>query len=318
MSSQTPLFVLSSGRTGSTLLARMIRSHPELLCVSDLFEPVGTVPYFDGARVVDGPAFFDVLSTPSFPQRIAYWRHQPNDELLYLHDDDEQVSLLTSYTLPFLTEGDPMPLHDEVRAACAARGHASMPEHLIWFFDWLRDRFGKRLWIERTGGSLPHTRDIVACWPDAKFVHNYRDPRETAISMLKGSFFRLYLALIKNPELGRWDWSVTPPVEELGATLNGWIVEAVEVLESVPASRCADLAYEDLLNDPEATLLGFAGFVLDRAQPTAVDRAWAAEQAATIRPPSLKFQHLPPDEQARLSAVVSPARCALGYTDAAS
>ncbi len=136
--------------------------------------------------------------------------------------------------------------------------------------------------------------------------------------MLKGSFFRLYFELIKDPGLGRWDWSVTPPVEDLGAMLNGWIVDAVAAFGSVPASQYADLAYEDLLNDPEATLLRFAGFVLDRAEPTETDRTWAATQAATIRPPSLKFGRLTPEEQARLSAVVAPARRALGYTDADS
>ena len=51
---QTPIFVVSSGRAGSTLLARMIHRHPQLLCVSDLFEPVGEVPYFDHRKIVDG------------------------------------------------------------------------------------------------------------------------------------------------------------------------------------------------------------------------------------------------------------------------
>ncbi len=313
MSVQTPIFVLSSGRTGSTLLARMIDRHPDLLCVSDLFEPVGSVPYFDRNQVLDGPAFFGILSRPSFPQRTRYWRLQANAELLFLHDDDEMVSLLLSYTLPFLTKGQPMALFEEIRVACSTRGLETMPSHLIWLFDWLRDRFGSKVWIERTGGSLPHTDQIVARWPEAKIVHNYRDPRETAISMLTGSFFRLYLELSRDPDLAEWDSEFMPPVEDMGAMLNGWMVDAVPVLDKVPDGQKINLAYEDLLGSPEDTLLRFACFVLDRSEPTAADRVWAAEQASTIRPPSLKFPRLSPDDQARLEAAVAPAVRLLGY-----
>ena len=78
----------------------MIREHPRLLCVSDLFEPIGPEPYFDRGRTVDGAEFLQVLSRPSLPQRIAYWRQQPTGELLFLPEDDQLVSLLLTYTLP--------------------------------------------------------------------------------------------------------------------------------------------------------------------------------------------------------------------------
>ena len=79
----------------------MINRHPQLLCVSDLFEPVGEVPYFDRSKIVDGKEFFKILSGPSFPQRIKYWREQPTSELLFMPEDDDMVSLLLTYTLPF-------------------------------------------------------------------------------------------------------------------------------------------------------------------------------------------------------------------------
>ena len=110
-----------------------------------------------------------------------------------------------------------------------------MAGHLIRFFDWLRDRYEKDLWVERTGGSLPHMRQIVDTWPDAKIVHNYRDPREVALSMMTGSFFRLYLELEKNPDLGDWDWNHMPPIEEMGAMLNRWLVDGQAAAEAVLA-----------------------------------------------------------------------------------
>jgi hypothetical protein len=307
------LFLVSSGRTGSTFLARMIHRHPRLFCVSDLFEPVGEVPYFDRSRKVDGREFFEVLSGRSFPQRIAYWREEPTDELLYLPDDDAMVSLLLCYTLPFAVGGDPMDLYRELEEAVAAFGRDEMANHTLRFFDWLRDRFGKDLWIERTGGSLPHMRRIVDTWPDAKIVHNYRDCRETAISMMTGSFFRLYLELGKDPDLGHWDWAHMPPIEEMGTMLNAWIVDALDALAGVPEPRKMALSYESVLDDPETALLDLCRFVFDRDEPTAEDVRWAKEEARAVVRPPLKFPELPRDEQGRLQASCAEGLELLGY-----
>jgi hypothetical protein len=313
MSSQQPIFVISSGRAGSTMVARMVQRHPRLLCVSDLFEPVGQEPYFDRVTQLDGKAFFEILSRPSFPQRIAFWRAQPTDELLYLDEDDRMVSLLTSYTLPFLTGGDPRELYARAKVAVEGFGTASPADHLIGFFDWLRDHFAMDFWVERTGGSLPHTREILATWPDAKVVHVYRDSRETAISMMTGSFFRLYLELEKNPQLGEWDWTYTPPLEEMGAMLNAWVVEALSALEGHPEGLKMDLAYEDLLTRPEEALLGLCAFITERREPSDEDREWAAAQSRRIRPPELKFPQLAVEEQEKLATACGPALAALGY-----
>ncbi len=313
MTTQTPIFVVSSGRAGSTLLARMVHRHPRLLCVSDIFEPVGEIPYFDRRRRVDGKEFFGVLSAASFQQRIDYWRAQPTGELLFLPEDDRMVSLLLSYTLPFLAGSEPMDLYHELEAAAGSWPEDSMPGHLIRSFDWLRDRYGKDLWVERTGGSLPHMKDIIDTWPDAKIVHNYRDCREVALSMMTGSFFRLYLELEKNPDLGEWDWSHMPSIEEMGAMLDRWVVDAVAALEAVPPERRLDLAYEDLLDDAAGTLLRLSNFIFDREEPAAEDVAWAEKEVAVIRRPPLKFTELGAGEQRSLEASLAGGLAALGY-----
>ncbi len=311
---QTPIFVVSSGRAGSTLLARMIHRHPRLLCVSDIFEPVGEIPYFDCERQVDGKEFFNILSAPSFQQRIDFWRAQPTSELLFLPEDDQMVSLLLSYTLPFLAGNEPMDLYRELESTIEGWPVASMPDHLIHFFDWLRDHYKSDLWVERTGGSLPHMRQIIETWPNAKIVHSYRDTRETAISMMKGSFFRLYLELEKNPDLGEWDWNYMPPLEEMGAMLNRWTVDAVDALESVPADRRLDVSFEDLVEKPARTLQRLSNFVFDREEPTPEDVTWAEAERAVIRRPPLKFPNLPRDQQERLEAVCAEGLEALGYS----
>ena len=104
-------FFLTSGRSGSTALARLLHTHPDVAVISDLFEPAVDEPYFDQVHPITGEQFWKLLIRPSIPQRIAHWRRLPTDELLFLPDDDADVSLLMSYTLPFLAP-DPWALRD--------------------------------------------------------------------------------------------------------------------------------------------------------------------------------------------------------------
>jgi len=312
MSSQTPLFIVSSGRAGSTFLARLINMHPDIICISDLFEPVGSNPYFQEDHVVSGPDFFKILSRPSHKQRIAYWRRQPTDELLFLHDDDEMVSLLLSYTLPSLTEGNPMQLFCELERACEGFGLASMPDHLINLFEWLRDRFSKSLWVERTGGSLPHMEEIVNTWPTARIVHYYRDPRETAISMIKGDFFRLYLELLKNPELDKWDFEHIPPIQEMAAMLNRWIVDASDALDKVASERKTNMRYEDLIEKPQDTLLDLLHFIKE-GRLSDTDIRWAEESSELVRKPPMRFPRLSNKDREALVGACREGVEILGY-----
>lgn len=311
MSNQTPIFIISSGRTGSTLLARMLNRHPELVIISDLFEPVGDEPYFHPEWNVNGAEFWKIISRPSFPQRIKSWRRKPNAELLFLPDDDNLVSLLLSYTIPFISD-EPMKFFYELEKEVAAFPKDNMTGQMIRLFDHLRDKIGKSLWVERTGGSLPHAEKIMRLWPDAKIVHNIRDPREIAISMMKGSFFRLYLELEKNPQLGEWDESYFPPLEEMGAMINRWFVAAAPSFEAFPSERMRILRYESLMKNTEETLLTLIPYFLER-EVNATDREWAKAESAIIRPSSLKFPKLERAQQASLEAAVKESMNILGY-----
>ena len=312
MSGQIPIFIISSGRTGSTLLAHMLNRHPEILIVSDLFEPVGDEPYFHADKLVNGAEFWSILKRPSYPQRIKSWRRKANAELLYLHPDDEMVSLLLSYTIPFISK-DPMKEFYELEEAIKQFPEDTLPNQTIRFFELLRDRKEKRIWVERTGGSLPHTRKMLDIWRDAKIVHNYRDPRETALSMMRGSFFRLYLELEKNPDLKDWDEDYFPPVEEMGAMLNQWVVDAEAAFQDFPEDQQRGLSYEELMTNPEQSLLGLISFFLER-EPNQQDLEWVRAEAEIVSAAPLRFPKLEKDVAERLASAVEGAMKILGYS----
>ncbi|NND76034.1 MAG: sulfotransferase [Ilumatobacter sp.] len=292
-------FILTTGRSGSTMLARALHTHPEVVVVSDLLEPALSEIYFDPLIRLDGVAFWDVLSRPSLPERIRYWRTRPTDELLLLPDEDDDVSLLMAYTLPFLT-AEPWELHDELRTALGTRPERPATDHFAFVLDFLRDRFGGTTWIERTGGSLPHAASIVAQWPTARFLVLRRDPVETALSMRSGSFFRLYLAM-KSGETSAWlDERFADPAA-LAAMIEHWTVDAEPALAAVPADRLHHLTYERLLSEPVAALADVVRFVLDR-DLTAADTDWATDRACGIDPPPRRAEALSAADVTRIRA----------------
>ena len=93
-------------------------------------------------------------------------------------------------TLPHLTD-DHERLWDDLSAALRSRGRASLTAHYRFIFEWLADRFAKKVWIERSGLSLLFVPTLAKMFPDARFVHLYRDGRDTAISMSRHPYFRL-------------------------------------------------------------------------------------------------------------------------------
>ncbi|KAG1647388.1 Tubulin polyglutamylase TTLL6 [Nymphon striatum] len=284
ISDQIPQFIVTSGRSGSTMLARMLQRHPELVCMSDLIEPVGDVPFIDTERIVSSQDFLATLQAPSLPERIRFWRAQPTDELLHLPEHDADVSLLLTYALPFLQPDDPEGLLRDLCDAIGMREPATMAAHLFASFAWLRDRFGGTRWVERTGGSLPHAKKLVDTFPQGRFIHLHRDPAEVAISMQTGSFFRLYHLLEDNPALDRWDWNVVPEPAVLAAMLDRWEVAACQAWRALPNDQFLRIRYEDLMADGPHHLLRVLAFLLERCSVM-------SETGDTQGPPNAVVHH---------------------------
>lgn len=63
MRAARPVIVVSTGRSGSTMLSNIVRSHPELLSLSELFILLDDPAFPDGP--ISGLRFWEILSRPS-------------------------------------------------------------------------------------------------------------------------------------------------------------------------------------------------------------------------------------------------------------
>ncbi len=329
------VFVVSTGRCGSTMLSNMLRLNPEILSLSEFLAMLLPGPLPPGE--LDAAAYWRLLTEPWPFFRHAYRLGVRIPEFLYLPGPDSRFTpargippiLITA--LPHLSE-DPEGLYDEVEAFVAGLTPASAAAQHRRLFGWLRDRLGARVWVERSGSSLLYLSQLANLFPDAKFVHLYRDGRECAYSMSRNAGYRLgavammlqsrlgmspYLGEVKPPEQVPPDLRpfmpetfdheaferFEVPVAEMGQFWSDMIMPALDVLASLPPERVLQASYEDLVAEPRQALLRLARFIgLPHPDP-----GWLDHAVDLIQPRSPRWLALPEEQINQLTRVCEPA-----------
>jgi Sulfotransferase family len=328
------VFVVSSGRCGSTMLSKMLRLNPQILSLSEFF---ALLPDPLPPGELDAAAYWRLLTEPWTFMTHAYRLDVRVPEFLYRPGPDSRFTPTTGIppilitTLPHLSD-DPEGLYDEVGEFVAGLTPADASAQHRRLFQWLCDRRGARLWVERSGSSLMYVSQLAERFRDAKFVHLYRDGRECAYSMSRNAGYRLAsVAMMLQSRLGTSPYlsdNAPPPhvptdlrpfmpetfdhdaferfdvpVAELGQFWSDMIMPALDVLASLPSERVLQLSYEDLAAEPKRSLLRLTRFV-DLPQ---ADRGWIDRAAALVQPRSPRWPTLPEEQISELTRVCAPA-----------
>jgi putative sulfotransferase len=318
MDGRSPLFVVGTGRCGSTMLSDLLREHDRVLSLSEFFcfttDLGGRIARAFATEPLDAGELWRLIAG-AHPKQTTMVRHGVGiPEMLYQPGPSTRftaetgVPALMQTTLPHLTP-DAETLFSEVEAFVAGLPPAPMADHYARLFDWLTARFEKRIWVERSGGSLRVVRRLMQTFPGARFVHIVRDGRACARSMSRHYGFRMALIAMQLTEIlgvdpyessdrtyigdvpddlvpflpeafdaeafRRWE----TPLPLCGHYWSGEIRAGVRELLSLPADRVLTMRYEDFLTDPERSLSQLAAFL----GPEYVDDAWVTAAAPKIR-----------------------------------
>lgn len=336
----TPVFIVGTGRCGSTMLSDILRLHPDILSVSEFF----TLATDLGGRIaetfpdgeVDGATLHAITCGAHPKQTLMHRCNISMSEVLY-RPVEPAVPAILQTTLPHLTP-EPTALFEQVAAYTLARPTAPIGRHYTDLFGWLAARFGKQCWVERSGGSLRIVRRLRAAFPGARFVHITRDGRATAMSMSKHHGFRMAMIALQLTEIlgcdpyESTDRSALADVpDELAAFLpetfdadafrayatplplcghywSGEIIEGVKALGELPADRVLTLRYEDFLAAPATAIERLVTFIDDKP----VDARWVEDVAAMVRPATTNLDALDLGERAALEDACAPGFAALG------
>jgi Sulfotransferase family len=322
-----PLFVVGTGRCGSTLLADMLHRHPDLLTISEFL--VSLSPHAFPAEPLGARCLWRILSEPRPKPTLMYRHGLTVPEFLYRPTTGSRFGVVRGVppiclaALPYL--GDADELFDEVHAVALALPPAAAGEQYARLFDWLARRFDRPRWVERSGSSLRFLPAMVKAFPGARFVHIFRDGRDCAVSMSRHHAFRLgaiaetlrqcigvdpfrssrRLRAAQLPERlapllpERFEVAAYRayeiPLEQFGTMWSAQIVTGVRVMQRLGAAQI-QVSYEDLLADPEHELTRIAGFAdLDP------DPAWLTHAAQLLRRPRSSWQLLPAHEHQALA-----------------
>ncbi len=249
-----PVFICGHRRSGTTLLLSLFENHPELLVYPAetgffyaVYPPLFTDAHTLEARIQRTADFCigntrDILaSLPDEGRRAAGFSiadHRADFEQLARKTDESPAALLQALVLSYQKQ----------------RGSGSEPKH----------------WVEKTTSSEIYAADALSWFPQAKFIHVVRDPRDNWASLRSGwdvrfkyhndSLERLMHSMI---ERGRFGFEL-----------------AVMNVERFGPETYHVIRYEDLVADTRAVMgdvckfLGIS-FSPELLRPTAFGQAWS-------------------------------------------
>lgn len=308
--------ILGSARCGSTLVSQMLRHHPEILSLSELFSTAG--PHAFRPSRPDGAAFWNRLARPS---RALSQMGNPSiapAEFLYggqsglwpgLRHDPYFCPPILAVTLPHLSN-DPDALFEMLEKQAVARGPMPLADHYRALFADLARRGGKRIWVERSGGSLVAAGTLRQMFPEARPVLLLRDGADTALSMRdypaarmaiwtwrrlgwlgvdllspdrhygRGAIWPLISAIGGRIGLGRI-LQKPPSLRDCGAF---WSAVTIAGLNGLRDARPLVMHYEDLCRNPRSELARLSLYLTGASPAAWID---AAADLPAMRPSRL-------------------------------
>ena len=324
------------------MISNILNRHPQVLSLSEFFSTVGDRAFLKRQRT--GSWMWRHYRGQS--PRLSRVLRESTEELLYPVDNPnarfnrESVPPILCSALPHITD-DYEALFDELGPLVCAQSRQAPADHFRFLFEWLCERFGHEVWVERSGGSLIYGSILLREFPDARVIHVYRDGRDTAISMSRHYLFRTFLAALKKLQGGgdinitafmtrreRWpnlsafmetlfNPMIKPerlPYDELTLTdfalfWNGLVEFSHKLFADLPAERILQVRFEDVQRNPETELQRLIRFI----DPSLEDNAWLRAACAIPRPSSSKFTLLEPDIQTAVSRACRSGLELLGY-----
>jgi len=297
------VFVVSTGRCGSTAMSNILNAHPDILSLSEFFLTVRTTLPAEG--LVPAEEFWHTLADPHplFNAMVRGGAGLPE----FLYPDlagarftaNTGIPAISLTSLPHLTN-TPDDLFDALAAEVPTWPAQSARDHYLRLFGWFAARFGGTVVVERSGMSLGCVPWLRQCFPDARFVHLHRNGPDTAVSMSRHTGFRMQLLVSDTLELldrqaDRLNTFALPV--DLASALGDRIDRDHLMGLDLPVTRFAQLwsdliehgtrelagtqhlalSYEDLLATPEPTLRELAAFL-----DVDADENWMRHSAASL------------------------------------
>jgi len=323
-------FIVGTGRCGSTILSKMLNTHPGVCVLSEFLVSLDASRKF-GERDVDGAELAEICdcglaSTGVFKKIVGHLKTPeinfpleappPGVERENYRDGVYPELILLPLSSVF---DDAVVAFDELVEFARAQPTRKLSQQLRALFGWMTQRAGKTVWIERSGGTLAQLPELIELFPRARFLHLHRNPLDVALSMKAHHHMRLYALQhygLRTESGLTWDdldesdlrddGLMSPRLQELfdhdvplEVFLEDWnemVIRGFTSLKKLSADQYGEVAFEDLLADPKRVLGQIADFF-----DLPSDAAWMDDAASLLTPGKAGKATPSPDQQALIS-----------------
>jgi hypothetical protein len=250
---QRACFIAGQAKSGTTLLAALLDSHPELLVLPQetAYFPTVLRKYRDAGR----RAQFDYLTKESF-SRVLFGGEPKWREHEYTNFP-QQKFLETFERLAF----DPSNGKRDLLALMAESYAATLGIPI--------DRIKR--WIEKTPANRNHVDEIFARFPQAKLLVTLRDPRAILATQIalektrKTKRFSVYYVI------AHWRVAAKLARRVRSGDVPGLLVQFEQLVSAVSTEIKSVCDYLEIQFDPEVVLT-----------PTKIGQAWGGNSAAQV------------------------------------
>lgn len=321
-------FIISTGRSGSTLLSRALAENRRLLVLSEFISSLDNARRF-GDETIDGSEFLQILSADDDVSALIAARGRPSAEAIHQGAASDRTATgrapsLVRACLPPLTD-DPEALFARIVELVSRWPRRTRRGHFDALFAWLCAELGREAWVERSGFGIRLFPELRRTFPDARFLHLHRDGREAALSMFHHPWFRVGVhldyfvpdapdvdAAIRFPE-SRGDFVAglfeTPPALALyGEHWSNLLARAFADFVHLDAAQYRELWFELFVETPRAALREVADFLDLPEDPGWIDRGAALVTNRIAQ----RFEALAEEDGAALAAACRPGQILLG------
>jgi hypothetical protein len=248
----SPIFIGGTGRSGTTAVARLLGLHRNVFTVK-----------WESQFIVAPNGLADLL--PKIHQRWCLgdftnrmrgeWfrrtlnQGKPNEYVAGLCDDveieevNQAIQILESFVVPNQS---------------LEERHTAAAEFIHALFLPAVNRAGARRWGEKTPRNIFYIDTLYAMFPDMKFIDVVRDGRDVVSSMMEHGFWPIAPSPA-HPETERFSGPMT-----FEKAVDYWITMMEigrEKAAKVPTSAYLKIRLEDLVDQPNTTLLKILDFI---------------------------------------------------------
>jgi hypothetical protein len=280
--SSNVVFLVGAGRSGTTLLYKLLCLHPRVAYISN----------FENRSTASPPGLACRLVAPRIDAKLAMWFRQGGNAYFVnrpwfnraFPTPNEGEAIYRRCGLPL------SPPRDYVPSLATAR-------RLRQGFERIRRGARAQVFLSKRTANNRRIRQLDAIFPAARYVHIVRDGREVTQSLAAVEWWDDHTVW--------WDGRKAREIEQAGEDrlticARNWVHEVNELdsqLVRIPAERRVDLRFEQLLRDPLAEVervVHFLGLEWTTPYRAAIEslqlhplespshRQWTAEQLEAV------------------------------------